>query len=179
VKSLIGSLVLRGILALLVGVVAVAWPQTTVGAFVILFAVSAFLLAGAEAMRAFASRSAGPVIGRLLLAVLNVAAGIAALAWPGITALALTLLVAGWALVAGTMEFGFAFSSGETAGHRAMWGLSGLVTVAFGVVLAIRPDIGALSLAQIYGLYSIVVGICALVLAANAGTVTRDLSPTS
>jgi len=137
------------------------------------------MLAGTETPRAVVSRSAGPVVGRLLLAALDVAAGVAALVWPGITALALTLLVAAWAFVAGAAEFGLAFGSGRTAGHRAMWGLSGLVSVAFGVVLAIRPDIGALSLAQVYGLYSIVAGISGLVLAANAGSLARSLAPTS
>jgi uncharacterized membrane protein HdeD (DUF308 family) len=176
-KSLTGSLVLRGVLFLIIGVVAVVWPDITVEAFVLLFAIGAFLLAGTELMRAFASWGAGPAIGRILLALLDVAAGVAALVWPGITALALTLLVAAWAVVAGIVEFGLAFSSGRTAGQRAMWGLSGLVSLAFGVVLAMRPDLGALSLAQVYGLYSIVAGISTLVLAVNAGAVVRDRAP--
>ena len=58
-KSLSTSLVLRGILAVAVGIMALAWPQVTVLALVILFAVYAFIAAGLEAMRAFSSPAAG------------------------------------------------------------------------------------------------------------------------
>ena len=85
-KSLSSSLILRGILAVVVGIVAVAWPQVTVFALVIVFAVYAFVAAGLEAMRAFRSDSGGPVIGHLLLGLIDVGAGVVALAWPGLTA---------------------------------------------------------------------------------------------
>src|SRR5215475_9867948 len=98
-KSVSSSLLWRGLLAVAIGVISVAWPNITVGAFVILFAVYAFL--GTDTARAFSSDRAGPVIGYLLLALLSVAAGVAALVWPGITALVLTIWVAAWALVTG------------------------------------------------------------------------------
>jgi uncharacterized membrane protein HdeD (DUF308 family) len=60
----------RGILAIVVGIIAIAWPGITVWAFVILFAVYAFLAAGMEAVQAFASRTAGPAAGHLVLALL-------------------------------------------------------------------------------------------------------------
>jgi uncharacterized membrane protein HdeD (DUF308 family) len=62
-KSLSTSLILRGILAVAVGIIALAWPQVTVLALVIVFAVYAFIAAGLEAVRAFSSRTAGPVFG--------------------------------------------------------------------------------------------------------------------
>src|SRR5437016_5483254 len=74
-KSLSSSLLWRGLLAVVVGVVSVAWPNITVGGFVILFAVYAFLAAGTDTARAFSSGRAGPVAGYLLLALLSVAAG--------------------------------------------------------------------------------------------------------
>ncbi len=169
-------LVWKGVLSLAIGVIAVVWPGITIGAFVLLFAVYAFVIAGTELMRAFRSDSAGPVIGRVLLAVLDIGAGIAAIAWPGITALALVILVAVWAFVTGVFEVVMAFSGGKTAGERAMFGLTGLVSIALGVVLAIRPDVGAVTLAQIYGLFSIISGISALVMAANVGKADRRLT---
>jgi len=60
-----------------------------------------------------------------------------------------------------------------------MWALTGLVSVALGVVLFIRPDIGALSLATVFGLFSIVYGICALILSAQvhaAGSSVGDMA---
>jgi uncharacterized membrane protein HdeD (DUF308 family) len=67
VKSSSTSLILLGILAVIVGIIAIAWPGVTILALVILFAVYAFLDAGLQATRAFSSRSAGPVFGHLLL----------------------------------------------------------------------------------------------------------------
>ena len=62
-KSVSTSLIVRGVLALIVGIIALAWPNVTILALVILFAVYAFIDAGIEAMRAFSSGKAGPVIG--------------------------------------------------------------------------------------------------------------------
>jgi len=177
-SSLSSSLLWRGLAALAIGVISVALPHITVGAFVILFAVYAFLAAGTDAARAFRSGGAGPVVGYLLLALLSVVAGFVALLWPGITALVLTIWVAAWAFVTGIVEVALAFRRGEIAGERAMWGLSGLISIALGVVLAIRPDIGALTLATVFGLFSIVYGISTLVLSAKArrvGTTTQRL----
>ena len=61
-KSLSTSMILRGILAFAVGIVALAWPGVTVLALVILFAIYAFIAAGLEAMRAFSSAKAGPYL---------------------------------------------------------------------------------------------------------------------
>jgi uncharacterized membrane protein HdeD (DUF308 family) len=166
--SISTSLLLRGLLAIGVGVVSVAWPNVTVGAFVILFAVYAFMLAVTDTMRAFSSNRAGPVFGYLLLAVLSVAAGVTALVWPNITALALTIWVAAWAIVTGIVEVGLTFRQDQTAGGRVLWALSGLVSIALGIVLFIRPDIGALSLATVFGLFSIVHGVSAVVLSFQA-----------
>jgi uncharacterized membrane protein HdeD (DUF308 family) len=166
--SLSTSLLWRGLLAVAVGVVSVAWPNVTVGAFVILFAVYAFIAAAMDTVRAFSSSRAGPVAGYLVLAVLSVVAGIVALAWPNITALVLVIWVAVWATVTGLIEVALAFRQGEAAGERALWAITGLVSVALGVVLFIRPDVGALSLATVFGLYGIFYGISALILSFQA-----------
>jgi uncharacterized membrane protein HdeD (DUF308 family) len=174
-KSLASPLIWRGILAVVVGVIAVAWPGITIWAFVILFAVYAFLSAGMEAARAFRSETAGPVAGHLVLALLNAAAGVVALAWPGITALALAIVVAVWAFIIGFLELYLAFSAGETAGERALLGLTGLISVALGVVFAIRPDVAAVTIAEVYGLFSIVSGISSLVMGANLRSTAPSL----
>src|SRR6201995_256778 len=119
-KSLSTSLILRGVLAIAVGIMALAWPQVTVLPLVILFAVYAFIAAGLEAMRAFSSRTAGPVFGHLLLGLVNLGAGVVALAWPGPTALVLVLIVGTWAVIAGVVEIGAAFAAGEPAGAPAL-----------------------------------------------------------
>jgi uncharacterized membrane protein HdeD (DUF308 family) len=169
------SLAWRGVFAIAIGIIAIAWPSITIGAFVILFAIAAFTSGFWQATRAFSSDTAGPVAGHLLLAVLDAAAGVVALAWPGITAYALTIWVGAWAVVTGAIEFGAAFATKEPAGQRALFGLGGLVSIALGVVLFARPDLGAVSLAQVFGLFSLVFGISAIVTAVNLHHVRHDL----
>jgi uncharacterized membrane protein HdeD (DUF308 family) len=167
-KSLSTYLVARGVLALIVGIIAVAWPGVTVYALVILFAVYAFLDAIMQAARAFSGLRPGAVIGRLLLAVVDVAAGIVALVYPGLTAITLVVIIAIWAIVIGLLELFAAFGAGETAGARAWFVIAGLVSIAFGVLLAARPEAGAVSLAVLYGIFSLVFGIAQIVLGLQA-----------
>ena len=179
-KSTSTSLILLGILAVIVGIVAIAWPGVTILALVILFAVYAFMDAGLQAARAFSSRSAGPVFGHLLLSLISLAAGVVALVWPGPTAYVLVIVVAAWALVSGVVEVFAGFQSGETAGTRAMFIISGLVSVAFGVVLFSRPNVGAVTLALLFGLYSMIYGfsqIAAGVQVRQVGGTLQSLNP--
>ena len=162
-KSLSTSLIARGILAVAVGIVALAWPGITVLALVIMFAIYAFIAAGMEAVKAFSSDRAGPVFGHLLLGLVDVGAGVIALAWPGPTALVLVLLVGAWAMVAGLVEIYAGFEVGETAGTRAIFFVSGLISIAFGIVLFARPGVGAVTLALLFGLFNLVYGFWALV----------------
>ena len=161
-KSLSTSLMVRGVLAVAVGIIALAWPQVTVLALVILFAVYAFIAAGLQAMRAFSSRTAGPALGHLLLGLADLAAGVIALAWPGPTALVLVLIVASWAVVAGMFEIAAASGHGEPAGTRALFILGGLVCIAFGIVLFAHPGAGAVTLALLFGLFNLIYGGWAL-----------------
>ena len=158
-KSLSTSLILRGILALAVGIVALAWPGVTVFALVIMFAVLALMDAGLQVMRAVSSATAGPVAGHLLLGLVDVAAGVAALAWPGLTALVLVLIVAAWAVAGGLSEVVSGFRAGEAAGTRALYILGGLLTVTFGMVLFARPVMGAVTLALLFGLFNLAYGV--------------------
>ena len=162
-KSPSTSLTARGILAVIIGIIALAWPSVTVLALVILFAIYAFIAAGLQAARAFSSRNAGPVIGHLLLGLADLAAGAVALAWPVPTALVLVLIMGVWAITAGLTEFFAAFASGEPAGTRAMFILGGLASAAFGVVLCARPGIGAITLALLFGLFNLIAGTWMLV----------------
>src|SRR5271154_5210929 len=149
-KSTSTSLILLGILAVIVGVIAIAWPGVTILALVILFAIYAFMAAGLQGARAFSSRNAGPVFGHLLLGLIDLAAGVVALAWPGPTAYVPVFIVAG------------------------------LVSVAFGVVLFARPGVGAVTLALLFGLYSMIYGfsqITAGIQARQLGQSVQSLSP--
>jgi uncharacterized membrane protein HdeD (DUF308 family) len=158
-KSRSTSLILLGVLAIIVGILALAWPGVTILALVILFAIYAFIAAGLQAARAFSSAKAGPVFGHLLLGLIDLAAGVVALLWPAPTALVLVLVLGIWALVAGFTEIFATFGSDETAGTRAMFFLAGLVWVAFGVVLLAWPGPGTVTLALLFGIFAVVYGV--------------------
>jgi uncharacterized membrane protein HdeD (DUF308 family) len=166
-KSTSTSSILLGVLAIIVGIIALAWPGVTVYALVILFAVYAFIGAGLQAVRAFSSRNAGPVFGHLLLGLVDLAAGVIAVAWPAPTALVVVLVVGIWAVGGGLVELFAAFQSRETAGTRALFILGGLVSIAFGVVLFARPGVGAVTVALLFGLFSIIYGISQIVIGAQ------------
>ncbi|MGO8874927.1 MAG: HdeD family acid-resistance protein [Acidimicrobiales bacterium] len=166
-KSLSTSLILRGLLAVTVGVLALAWPGVTVFALVVLFAVYALVASVLEATRAFRSRTAGPVVLHLLLGLVDLAAGLLALVWPLPTALVLVLIVGLWAIISGSVEFLSSFRAGEATGTRAMSVLGGLVVIVFGVVLVARPDMGAVTLAVIFGLFNLIYGFWMLMLGAE------------
>jgi len=177
-KSTSTSLILRGILAIIVGIIALAWPGVTVLALVILFAIYAFIDAGLQAMRALSSAKAGTGVGNLLLGLLDLAAGVVALVWPGPTALVLVLVVAIWAVVGGSFEIAAAFGAGETAGTRALFILAGLVSIAFGVVLFSRPGVGAVALALLFGLFTMIYGVSLIVMGVElrrAGRTVRSV----
>ncbi|HTU09106.1 MAG TPA: DUF308 domain-containing protein [Trebonia sp.] len=158
-KSASTSMIWVGVAAIIAGIIALAWPGVTILALVILFAVYAFSDAFIQGARAFSSRDAGPVLGHLLLGLIDIAAGVVAIAWPGATALVLVIVVAIWAVIGGAAEFAFAFRAGETAGTRALFLLGGLVSIAFGVVLFARPGVGAYTLAVLFGLFALIYGV--------------------
>ena len=179
VKSTSTALILIGILAVIIGIFAIAWPGATILALVVLFAVYAFMAAGLQAMRAFSSRAAGPVLGHLVLGLIDVAAGVFALAWPAPTAFVLVIVVAAWALAGGAAEFLAGFQAGESAGTRALFILSGLVSAAFGVLLFARPGVGVLTLALLFGLYALIYGFSQITAGLQLRNLGDDVRPPS
>jgi uncharacterized membrane protein HdeD (DUF308 family) len=175
-SSLSSSFLWRGLLAIVVGIIAIVWPGVTILAVVIVFAVLAFGDALIQGARAFSSDGVGQVVGRLLLALIDVAAGVVAIAWPGITAWVLTIWIAAWAVVTGMIELGMAFRSAEAASERALYSLGGLLSIALGVVLFARPSLGAVALAEVFGLFSLAFGVTSLVLAAKTHDTGKTLS---
>jgi uncharacterized membrane protein HdeD (DUF308 family) len=172
-KSHSTTLILIGVVAVIIGIVAVAWPGITILALVILFAVYAFMDAGLQIARAFSSRTAGPVLGHLLLALVGLAAGLFALAWPAPTAYVLVIVVAAWAFAGGVAEIAAGFQIGESAGTRSLFILAGLVSVLFGVLLFARPGVGAVTLALLFGLYALIYGFSQI----TAGFQLRQVGP--
>jgi Short repeat of unknown function (DUF308) len=66
-------------------------------------------------------------------------------------------------VIVGVVEIAAAFAAGEPAGPRALFILAGLISVAFGVVLCARPHVGAITLALLFGLFNLIIGIWMIV----------------
>ncbi|GGK76204.1 hypothetical protein Sme01_51980 [Sphaerisporangium melleum] len=156
----------RGACAILFGILAVVWPLITLLTLVVLFGAYA-IVSGAMAVYG-AFRGVHPRDSRTWLAVsgvLGIAAGLIAWIWPGITALALLVLIAAYAVVVGVAEIVAAFArrrAGDTEwSHLA----SGVLAVIFGVLLFAWPASGALALTWLIGLFAILYGASLLLLA--------------
>jgi uncharacterized membrane protein HdeD (DUF308 family) len=160
-------LLLRGIAAVVFGVLAIIWPGITLLALAYLFAAYA-LVDGVCALGAAIFGHTGGMVPRWWLAVvgvIGVVAGLLALAWPGLTALFLLLLIASWAIVIGVLEIvGAIHLRKEIEGE---WWLivSGALSIAFGVIMFAQPGAGALALVWVIGIYAILAGASLIALA--------------
>jgi uncharacterized membrane protein HdeD (DUF308 family) len=153
---------LRGIFAILFGVLAFVWPGLTLIALVTLYGIYA-IADGAVAL--YAALSGGAPVSRwwlLFAGLLGLAIGIVTLVWPGITALALLVCIAVWALVRGVFEIVSAIQLRKVIDNE--WWLigSGMLSVLFGVLMLAAPGAGAIALVWVIGAYSIAFG-CLLV----------------
>jgi uncharacterized membrane protein HdeD (DUF308 family) len=162
-----GHAALRGLLAAILGIACLVWPGVTIGVAVALFAIYCFADAITQVVRLFsADDTVSQRVLMILLGLLDVAAGIVAIAYPGITAGVLVIVIGIWAIVGGGAELAAAWS---LRGSGAGWfTVGGLLSITAGVLLLIWPGIGAVSLAIVFGVYLVVYGITILVAAAIA-----------
>jgi uncharacterized membrane protein HdeD (DUF308 family) len=157
----------RGLLAVVLGVVALVWPGLTIGVAVALFAIYCF----ADAIIRFtvllgANASGGQRALALLVALVDVAAGIVAIAAPGITAGALVIVIGIWAIIIGATEIAAAVNAGGSVLGPGWLALIGVFSAIAGVLLIAWPNIGAATIAVVFGIYLVVYGVTLLVAAA-------------
>jgi uncharacterized membrane protein HdeD (DUF308 family) len=158
-------LLVRGICAVLFGLLAFTWPGLTLFALVILYGAYALADGVTAIWLAFAG---GPhENGRmwwqmLIVGLLGIAAGIVTFAWPGVTALVLLVLIACWAIVRGIFEIAAAIRLRKVIEHEWMLAAAGVLSVLFGIVLLARPGAGALALIWVIGAFAIIWGAVAI-----------------
>ncbi len=168
------SLAIRGVLAILFGVVAFFYTGQTLLALVFVFGVFAVLSGMASLVAAVRAGEAHQRWGWLAVSgLLSIAAGLLAFVWPGITALTVVLLVAAWAIVTGVMEITFALALPETLAHPWLMAFSGVLSVLFGILLAVWPRAGAVTLTWLVGIYAIAYGATLLYYAYLVGATQR------
>jgi uncharacterized membrane protein HdeD (DUF308 family) len=151
---------LRGVLALLFGLVALVWPDITIIVLVALF--GAYVLADgviALGTALFGGAQATRRRGWLIFeSVTGIAAGVIAFIWPDITTLALLLVIAAWALITGVVEIVAAIRLRRELEGEWLLAVSGVASIVFGLLLVIRPSAGAVAVVWLIGAYAILFG---------------------
>jgi uncharacterized membrane protein HdeD (DUF308 family) len=153
------SLVIRGLVAILLGIITLAWPGITFGTLVLLFGAYAFLDGIFSLVGAWKASRAHERWGVLVLeGVTGLIAAALTVAWPAITALALVYIIAAWAIVTGIFEIAAAVRLRRYIKGEWLLILLGIVSVAFGVLLVASPLMGALVIAIWLGVYALIFG---------------------
>lgn len=152
-------LLLRGVSAVLFGILALAWPGVTLLFLIILFGVYALLDGLTSIFAGVTGGDGGSWWQMILTGLLSVAAGVIALAWPGETAVVLLIIIGAWSIVRGIAEIGAAIRLRSMVNNEWLLILSGVCSILFGIILFARPRVGALAVLWIIATYAIVGGI--------------------
>ena len=159
------QIALRGFLALIFGILVLARPDVALFIFAYIFGAYAFVdgiftLVAAVNYKAGAGRRTWLFI----RGIAGIVVGLITFFWPAITALALVILIAAWALVTGVMELVFAFRANQDSAIRWMFAISGILSLILGALMVAQPLIGALVIAVVIGAYAVLAGILLIIL---------------
>jgi len=158
-------LALRGLAAVLFGILAFIWPGITIFTLVLLFGAYALVngilalvisFKGPRRIRRFGSLIFGGLI--------SVAAGVIAFIWPGMTAFSLVIVIAAWAIVNGIAEIVAAIRLRKEITGEWLLVVAGIASILFGIALFLNPFIGALVLVWWIGGFTFAFGILLIVL---------------
>jgi uncharacterized membrane protein HdeD (DUF308 family) len=156
----------RGVAAILFGILAFIWPKETILALVLVFGAFALvdgiftLIAGIASYRYFERWWAV-----LLEGLAGILIGLLTFFWPNITELALLYLIAVWAIITGIFEIVAAIQLRRVISGEWALILSGLLSIVLGVLLFVFPSAGAVSVVWVIGIYAIVFGIMEIIFA--------------
>ena len=160
------AIALRGVAAIVFGLLAWIWPDATVFALVILFGAYALTDGIFNIMEAFSTRAEGSDrIWLIVRGLLAIGAGIVTMVWPDISALSLLYVIAAWALVTGVLEVVAAVRLRRVIEGELFLALGGLASILFGVLAFIFPGAGAVALVWLIGVYAITFGLLLLAVA--------------
>jgi uncharacterized membrane protein HdeD (DUF308 family) len=166
---------LRGVAAIIFGVVAFARPGQALQALVLVFGAYAFVdgifaIFAGIAIRRFFERWWAV----LLEGVAGIVIGLLTFFWPTITAFALLYFIGAWALITGIFEIVTAIQLRRVITGEWMLILGGLLSVLFGILLFVFPAAGAVSVIWMIGMYAIVFGISEIIFAFRLHSLRRE-----
>jgi uncharacterized membrane protein HdeD (DUF308 family) len=161
-----GLVAVRGVVALLFGVLTIARPGITLAVLVILFGAFAFVDGLFSVWAALANRRGEPHWVALLLAGLaGIAIGVVTFLMPGVTAIVLLYFIAVWAIVRGVAEIAMAIQLRKVLTGEWLLALAGVLSVLFGAFLVMFPGAGALAVVIWIGMWAVLLGLVVIALA--------------
>jgi len=166
-------ILMRGLAAIAFGIVCFVWPAISLLALVLLWGAYAFVDGVGAIVWGVRSRWALMAV----VGAVSVLAGVIAFVWPGITALALLYLIAAWAIVRGAAEIAAAIRLRRRIENEWLLALAGIASVVFGVLVALFPGAGALSVLWLIGSFAIVFGALAVALSLRLRSLQRTMQP--
>ena len=159
------TFVVRGLLAIAFGVLAVFAPGLGIAVLVGLFAAWALIDGVTSLVTGIGGRNRDKSWWlEILEGVVSIIAGIIALVFPVLAADVLVIIIAAWAIVTGIFEIIAAIRLREQIRGEFWLGLAGLASILFGVILLVFPGVGALSLVWLIGSFALVFGVFLVIL---------------
>jgi uncharacterized membrane protein HdeD (DUF308 family) len=159
------TFLLRGLVAIAFGIVAIIWPGITLSSLIIVF--GAYVLVDGIFAIAYgiAERDQAQWWVNILIGLAGIIAGLWAMAFPGLTAIGLLYFIAAWWIVTGLLEIIFAVRVRKRIDNE--WALiaSGILSLVAGVILMLFPGSGAISLVWLIGLLSMAFGAMLVIFA--------------
>jgi len=153
------ALALRGAAAIIFGLIALFWPPAAVAALVAVFGAYALVDGILNLVAAVRAGREGQRWGVLVFeGIVSLLVGVLTLFYPGVTALALVLWVGAWSLITGVLELVAAIRLRKQIEGEWLLALSGILSIAFGILLFISPMIGAIAIAIWIGAYAVIFG---------------------
>jgi uncharacterized membrane protein HdeD (DUF308 family) len=163
------TLALRGLVAVIFGIVALVATGFILDVLVYAFGFFAILTGILTAGVGMSSeKSELPRWLLVTMGVLSILVGIFALVTPRIVAIALTIFIAAWFLITGITDLGLAVFHKKTH-HRILLALSGIIGVAVAIILVVAPVSGAYTLVMVLGIYAVAAGFISIFLGLSLG----------
>jgi uncharacterized membrane protein HdeD (DUF308 family) len=170
-----GLFVLRGVFAIILGILAFVTPGPTLAALVLLFAAYAFV-DGLFAIGGGLGAPNGPRWWLVVGGILGVGIGIYTFLNPQITAIALVIVIGAFAIVRGVAEVVTAIQLRNEISNEWLYVLSGVVSVIFGAFILASPGDGVLAVLWLIGYYALFAGIMYIVVGLRLRSVAKTLS---
>ena len=159
-------LLVRGVAAALFGILTLIWPTITLRVLVLLFGAYAFINGIFAVYIGTRARIDGRRWWMMILAgLVSIVIGMLTFIWPKVTALALLYLIAAWAIITGVFELTAAIWLRKTIKGEWLLALCGILSLLFGMLLAILPGPGALAIIWLIGIYAIIFGVLLIIAA--------------